>query len=714
MAAVTGAEILSACGLDVGRWSAPFSEAVLLGALLHDIGKANSQFQAMVHLATRRQQALYHESVGLWVVASCPALNDWVFDGVEADVRWAVLRAIAGHHLRFDPGSSFEPISSGSSNLTVFLGHPDFTSALEHIRARRGLEVRPPQLSDISISLESFQPDAVRTLLLNGDRWWSAAENDVRRFAAAVAATVVAADVCGSARWRSGEADTWAAETLERRVDERRFIAAADKRLGSRPIRPFQAEVAASRSRLTLVTAGCGSGKTDAAYRWAGNRLAGRRLYFCYPTTNTAFEGFNDYVFEEFEHDAALLTSRAAVDIELLSNGDSDGMQAYETITQKALEAWGVECTVCTADTVLGLIQNHRFGLFTFPALCRAGYVFDEIHLYDDRLFGSLLAFLEILRGVPVLLMTATLQPGRLAAIRALAASLGEAVTEVGGPAELEELPRYLLDSTDRVTAKLAVSDCIAGGGHALWVTNTVDGARKTVGELASMGLAVEPYHSRYRYGDRLERHRAVAKLLRPGSPPGVAVTTQVCEVSLDVSADLLVTEVAPIPSVIQRLGRLNRRARPESGEGPKPALVLEPLSVRPYEKSSLDLTRRWLEKTAGRPTSQADLAAGFRELLSNERQASRTRSSWADEGWAVQQSALREEGQTATFIRAKDVSSAVSALGRPITKEVIRNSIPMLVEPVRKEIGSWRRLGPALVIPEGRMQYDSRLGATW
>ena len=60
----------------------------------------------------------------------------------------------------------------------------------------------------------------------------------------------------------------------------------------------FQTKIAATKSRLTIVRAGCGSGKTLVAYQWAAERCAGRRLYVCDPTTGTATEGYRDYLFD--------------------------------------------------------------------------------------------------------------------------------------------------------------------------------------------------------------------------------------------------------------------------------------------------------------------------------------------------------------------------------------------------------------------------------
>ncbi len=65
-----------------------------------------------------------------------------------------------------------------------------------------------------------------------------------------------------------------------------------------------------------------------------------------------------------------------------------------------------------------------------------------------------------------------------------------------------------------------------------------------------------------------------------------ILVTTQVCEMSLDLDADVLITEVAPVPSLIQRMGRCCRRPHPEE---PGTVLWYLPPRHRPYERQEID-----------------------------------------------------------------------------------------------------------------------------
>jgi CRISPR-associated endonuclease/helicase Cas3 len=73
-------------------------------------------------------------------------------------------------------------------------------------------------------------------------------------------------------------------------------------------------------------------------------------------------------------------------------------------------------------------------------------------------------------------------------------------------------------------------------------------------------------YHSRFKLEDRRRWHRDVVAAFQQTSQAALAITTQVCEMSLELDADLLVTEQAPMTALIQRMGRCNRRALPSPG----------------------------------------------------------------------------------------------------------------------------------------------------
>jgi CRISPR-associated endonuclease/helicase Cas3 len=484
----------------------------------------------------------------------------------------------------------------------VLAGHPDIARLLR----RTGLvEAPPPSVSDYEIDLTDSPRQRINSWILEADRWWRELPPEPKRVVALIKALVIAADLAASALPRRGiDCDTWIQSVLARACTGTELTGLAERSLTGRPRRPFQDEVAASSADVTLVSAGCGSGKTTAAYLWAARRAKGRKLFFCYPTTGTATEGYTGYVAQD-DIPSTLIHSRAEVDLQdILGTPEDDDRQ----LRIEALAAWDVPLVVCTADAVLGLVQNNKSGLFAVPAIAHGAFVFDEVHAYDDRMFGALLRFIGAFRGAPLLLMTASLQAHRLDGVRRLCAESGQNFAIVEGPADLERIPRYRLVRATREAAWSEVVGALAKGKRLLWVVNTVDRAVALYQEVRKRGdWPVVAYHSRFRYGDRVRKHKAVVDAFKADRGPFLAITTQVCEVSLDLSADLLVTDLAPVPAMIQRLGRLNRFVTPEAPGSPRSALVLSPPHPAPYEQSDFDLARQWLDRLGREKISDAE-----------------------------------------------------------------------------------------------------------
>lgn len=108
------------------------------------------------------------------------------------------------------------------------------------------------------------------------------------------------------------------------------------------------------------------------------------------------------------------------------------------------------------------------------------------------------------------------------------------------------------------------------------------------------------------------------------------------------------------------------------------------------------------------RPVSQRDLVGAWEEL-DGGKGSGRLESAWLDSGPLTWQAPLREEGATASFVRAEDID------GRQTTREeAIRASIPMLLPPVLGELRRWERLHGHFVAPRARIDYSPMWGASW
>lgn len=250
------------------------------------------------------------------------------------------------------------------------------------------------------------------------------------------------------------------------------------------------------------------------------------------------------------------------------------------------------------------------YGLLNQDAL----WVLDEVQLMDVGLCTSaqLQAFRQTLapralRPARSWWMSATLQPAWLESVDTSA--LLRATAKISIPAEAQTGALW-----DDVTKPLAVKEAapeawpelvaeqvlVHGKGKlTLVVVNTVRRAIDLHGKLrkALQGHVapeeVRLVHSRFRPHERKQWREAF--LNRDSVPAGgrVVVATQVVEAGVDLDACLLVSELAPWSSLVQRFGRAAR------GGGNARVVVLDPRledkKARPYEPRDLEGSRQAL-----------------------------------------------------------------------------------------------------------------------
>jgi len=304
--------------------------------------------------------------------------------------------------------------------------------------------------------------------------------------------------------------------------------------------------------------------------------------------------------------------------------------------------------------------------------------------------------------------MTASLPEARRAALENTLTELGESLETVSGPRDLENLLRYQRLINDNPWS--VIEPTLQQNGKVLWVVNTVDRAFKLAKEAQNRNIESLVYHSRFRYEDRVRQHGRVIAAFRAHRPV-LAITTQVAEMSLDLSADLLVTDLAPIAALIQRLGRLNRRATPANHIPPKPFLILEPDTEAPYKTQDhsdpFALTRVWLENLGIAPISQADLARTWVGLVEHPIPQP-FESAWLDGGFETTPRHLRESLPGLTILLEKDADGVARGEVDPA-----RVRIPMN-PPRNRDWNKWREVAFSRVPPSEYINYDSERGAQW
>lgn len=685
--------MLRAVGLEPSRWLMRLHKTSALAAAVHDLGKASNQFQSMLQnpKGTNAKQTVRHEWISAWIINQEP-VKQWLLPAVDGcENCWHIASyAVTGHHPKHDrTAPNHKTFQSESERIEVYSIHPDFTRILKQFQEWFDLnkEIDPNTIQPILYAGEADRAsmDAFVSFTTKLDTYWSRnlnRSNDWKRFCAVVKATLICADVAGSALWekidQSADRTKWITESLERVPSRDDLGQIVNSRLEGKPPYEFQTQIAGSKASVTLVEAACGGGKTAAAYMWARDQYSGRRLWFCYPTTGTATEGYRGYLHDKLPKDSSsradLFHSRSQYDIcYLLETRDPEEDETDTETRIQSLRAWDTQIVACTIDTVLCLLQNQRKGVYAWPSLANSVVVFDEIHCYDNELFGNLLTWIEKLVGIPVLLMTASLPRGRRLAIEEAASNAGRSYQHIpNGSKPHETLNRYQhvsdADSARNSPVNLGavylqVKQEFDSGGRVLWICNTVDRCRDVALRLQSLSPSV--YHSRFIYEHRLKQHSRVVDAF-DRELPALASTTQVAEVSLDLGlVTLLLTELAPIPAMIQRLGRLNRRADPDT----KPTvirafIVIEPVdsngvfSPLPYDEADLELAREWLKKLGTQPISQQDLTEAWSRLDQSATPEPES-SNWLSGGPFTVVGSIRDSGHGITVICERHANDA-------------------------------------------------------
>ena len=678
---------------------------------LHDVGKANDSFQACLRNRSERQLIRHEHLSGL--IIWLPPIRNWLGQELNLDIQLLISSAI-GHHLRVGRDDFAAKLIPDQTRINVFPGGVNEILRLLALE----MNVSPPAAMDIpplwdfakgrprSVSVAELKEELAHQLhLFSKDL---RRDETRKRLHMAVRASLVIADSAGSGLPREGEdCLLWiekaqnAEKVLNQAAIERKVISPRRKQIeaNGKVFNWDSFQLAADGlAERSLLIAPCGSGKTLAAWRWISAQVGKRsvsRAVFLYPTRATATEGFRDYVSWAPESDAALMHGTSQYDLEgMFTNPEDDRFGRDFSAEDRlfALAYWQRRIFSATVDQFLGFMQNSYRATCMLPILTDSVVVVDEVHSSDKELFSALKLFLRSF-DVPVLCMTASLPQERKAELQDCGLQLfPEDVAAFPDLAASAEMPRYrvarLKDTEAAMRFALRHRD---EGRKVLWVVNTVSRCQ----EIAGCGGFL-CYHSRFKLEDRGTRHNAVINgFANEGHL--VVVTTQVCEMSLDLDADVLISETAPITALIQRMGRCNRRAKPGSG---KLGLVAfyDPATDAPYGVDDLGGRESFVDALVGRDVSQATLQRLLAKLGPDEVEVDRY-SSFLDAGpWATsREKSLRESNEfTVPAILDSDIPEylSLSRTGKPTDGLLV--PVPRRFARSDPRLGDWPLTAPA------------------
>jgi CRISPR-associated endonuclease/helicase Cas3 len=323
----------------------------------------------------------------------------------------------------------------------------------------------------------------------------------------------------------------------------------------------------------TIVTAPTGAGKTDFLIR----RCKGR-VFYTLPfqaSINAMYERIKEDL-KDTNADVRLLHAASSIKLE---NGKIE-----EKILQRHI---GASVKVLTPHQLASLAFATKGYEAIIADIKGCDVILDEIHTYSETTQAIVLKIVEILCniGCRVHIGTATMPTVLYNRLVDILGGKGKVFEVKLSDDILDTFDRHIIHKVDSIESlKNVIDEAIEQKQKILLVCNQVKRAQKLYGSLAENYPDVSKMlvHSRFKRGKRSQLENGLRNIYNKSSEACLVVSTQVVEVSLDISFDMMITECAPIDALIQRFGRINRKRTKDTIGHYKPIYILTP----PTEKA--------------------------------------------------------------------------------------------------------------------------------
>ncbi len=543
-------------------------EVSKIGAIFHDIGKAHPVFQQQLK-KIRPVQPFRHEIASLFFLPL-----------VKEEWQGIVIEMIVAHHKSMIRDRKNRGIldldESEPDNLAFHLGEwEDWSPIALEILGCFGISAKPISRMEAKAAYEQVLEFCESKYRERGYSEWRGLLMGADHFASA----------------------------MIKKTDEKLENLFVRPNLGffnrQHPLYPLSYYPTGADKLHTMIVACTGAGKTDFLFR----RCRGRVFY------TLPFQASINAMYFRLQKD--LKKDNPDLNIKVLHAASSlieaeDG-DKEDIVLQKHI---GTSIKVLTPYQMAGI----AFGSKGFEALILdlkgCDVILDEVHTYSEVSQAIVLKLVNVLSriGCRLHIGTATMPTILYAKIKEILG--GENVLETKlSYEELDAYDRHTIhkidgwDDTGEIVRKAIDAD-----KKILVVCNKVktaqrvfEGFKKAFPSIPSLLL-----HSRFKRMHRKEKEKRLIGLDDEGNPTEefntsekacIVVSTQVVEVSLDISFDLMITECAPLDALIQRFGRVNRKRDETTIGKTKPAYVIAPpegvKESRPYD---FDLLKRSYE----------------------------------------------------------------------------------------------------------------------
>ncbi|MEM1718712.1 MAG: CRISPR-associated helicase Cas3' [Thermosphaera sp.] len=304
-----------------------------------------------------------------------------------------------------------------------------------------------------------------------------------------------------------------------------------------------------------LIRAPTGWGKTAAALFYALGR--GSKIIYVLPTITSIKSFYEDLC--SFFGEKNIGEFFYYADVELMKKEEID-------LRELILSSYFAQPVIITTldQLLLTFLQVGKY-FMKRPHIRNSVIILDEVHTFSQNMLYILAYFLERfskIYGLRLCVMSATFPSALKDFFEEL---LGGKVKELWLDEKFRSKRRvmYKLEKRDILNSVDDVVELYKSHKKPFRVAivcNTVEKAQMVFKKLqeASVETNVTLLHSRFIYKHRCEKESKLDHWIRSGES-FILVASQVIEVSLDVSFDFMVTECAPLESLVQRFGRVNR-----------------------------------------------------------------------------------------------------------------------------------------------------------
>ena len=345
-------------------------------------------------------------------------------------------------------------------------------------------------------------------------------------------------------------------ENAESAIDlhEKKLVKNIEKFLNGKELRTAQKFMKMNRDKNLIVIAPTGSGKTEASLLW----MNGEKSFYTLPL-KVSSNAIYLRIKENYEYkDVALLHSDAMAVYLREYNGNEDIGEKYER--SKMLSQ---PLTVCTVDQLFRFVYR-ALGTEIFAATLKySKLVLDEIQAYEPRVIATIIYGLKMIQemGGKFAIITATFPPVLKYFMEQYGLVEGKQYIFkdfTGKEYQVEKYPRHKVEIRH---SEMNLDEIRLRGKNrkVLVICNTVSKAQKLYKKLE--GENVWLLHSKYIRRDRAFLERKIMGFSESGES-GIWITTQIVEASLDIDFDILYTEMCTADSLLQRMGRCNRKGR--------------------------------------------------------------------------------------------------------------------------------------------------------